>query len=65
MHQKRYEELKDKELEEVFPPKYRRNLATIDKFTTNKCCYVTPSNVDFGQSTEGNAPTDKVILIKQ
>ncbi|RVE55015.1 hypothetical protein evm_000434 [Chilo suppressalis] len=54
--QKRYEETKyaKAELEEVLPPKSKRDPAKLQKFTTNKCCFVTPVYEDFGQITAAN-----------
>ncbi|KAL4709560.1 hypothetical protein ACJJTC_007291 [Scirpophaga incertulas] len=39
-----------RQIREVLPPKHRRS--ELNKFTTNKCCYIAPDRMDFGQITE-------------
>lgn len=48
------------EIEEVLPPKSRRNPFKSSKPMTNRCCYVTPDYKDVEQSTEFSGVDDQV-----
>ncbi|KAL0830775.1 hypothetical protein ABMA28_002895 [Loxostege sticticalis] len=76
MHQKRnadHQKKKDlqsksvgvSELEEVFPPKAKRSPPKIEKFTTNKSCYVAPIQEDFGQLTDSEEQPEQYQNILQ
>nr|XP_026496342.1 uncharacterized protein LOC113400882 [Vanessa tameamea] len=53
------ENSKKDDIEEVLPPKSRRNLIKTDKLMTNRCCYVTPDYKDVEQSTEYSGVDDQ------
>lgn len=50
------------EIEEVLPPKSRRNPFKTSKPMTNRCCYVSPDYKDVEQSTEFSGVDDQVRL---
>ncbi|CAH2084510.1 unnamed protein product [Euphydryas editha] len=51
--------LNNDEIEEVLPPKSRRNPFKTCKPMTNRCCYVTPDYKDVEQSTEFSGVDDQ------